>query len=197
MTGMFTHGSVTAARVSHGTLVTNNACLLWCHLGMRQDVDGRATKASDSGSSACCPRAVYFLLILFNTKELQSVVTPTNSERVFFMHVPPTYLIDTANRITDSTRTLGRVGKPIEVQRFRLMSMPRGGKRFRIGSGNPLNQTQLLWIYGTVSVRHAPSARIPFSAYLRICFVFFLPIFLVFTYSLFVYFCVMQLNRGL
>lgn len=79
-TGVFTQGSVTVSCVTHCTLVTNNACLLRCHLGMRQDVDGRATKASDSGSPACCPRAVYFLLIPFDTKELQSAVAPKDSE---------------------------------------------------------------------------------------------------------------------
>lgn len=134
--------------MSQCTLVTNNVRLLQCHLGMRQDVDGKATKASDSASSACCPRPVYLLLILFNTKELQPAVTATNSERkrecFFFFFCALTYLMDTPKRITESTRTSGRAGKPMEVHCFRLLLTPRGRERLRIGSANPLNQTQLL-----------------------------------------------------
>lgn len=107
-------------------------------------MNGRATKASDSASSACCPSAVYFLLIPFDTKELQSAVAPTNSERKRKFFVLPVYLMDTPIRITESTRTPGRAGKPTEVYCFQLMLTPRRRERLRIGSANPLNQTQLL-----------------------------------------------------
>lgn len=161
---MFTHGSVTAV-ASHCTLVTNNVRLLWCHLCMRKHVDGRATKASDSVLSACCPRVVYFLLILFNTKELQSAGTPTNPERERELFLCCWCIW--------RTRQKGLLSPPglQDVQEnqwkstvFRLTLTSRGCERLRIGSNNPLNQTQLLWIYGIVSVRRACSTRIPFSA---------------------------------
>lgn len=162
-------------------LDTNNACLLWCHLGMRQDVDGRATKASDSGSSACCPRAVYFLLILFNTKELQSAVTPTNSERERERFLLCRCIWWTRRKGLLSPPGLQDVQeKPMEVHRFRLLLMLRGCERFTIGSANPLNQTQLLWIYGIVSsFSQDPIFSLVASAHLLSIF-FISSIFLVF-----------------
>lgn len=103
---------------------------------------------------------------LFSPNPVQYKRAPVGSQankfgerkRRFFFSCAVTYLMDTPKRITESTRTLGRAGKPKEVHCFRLMLTPRGRERLRIGSANPLNQTQLLRIYGIVSALHTRSA---------------------------------------